>query len=889
TVTINGDVTYTATFDEIPFIVGWDFEDQATRVNKTAAFYSESTNTGSISAFNPDNTAVNWLANAGSFSPQYPNARLWTGSADFLTTRRYYKAQFSTQGYTNIQVKSLVTANYQAYSVQKLQYSLDDITYTDVASVDITAAYNSTWANLNATLPVDAEKQTRVYLKWIGDTSSPILGNPTDNDGTAITNVFVFADKEIVNDTDAPILVSTVPVANSSTATVNGSVVLTFNEKIKTGTGAITLDGKTLTGVYGSKTVTFSYEKLNYDTEYTLTVPAGALTDQSGNAFAGTTLTFKTGVRAEPTKKLFDAVVAKDGSGDYTSVIDAIAAAPSNSATPFLIYIKNGKYTGHHDIPATKPFIHLIGQSRDGVIISDNRLSGGENAFHVSLGATMVVNAKDCYFENITFENSFGFENQTGPQALALYSITDRFAMNHCYLRSYQDTYLTAYSSIADRHYIKDTRIEGAVDFIYGGGDVFFDKDTITVTRSAGGYIVAPSHGVGTTWGYVFSNCIINKSIASTVTTYLGRPWQNKPKTVFINAKLGQNTSIYASGWYYKMGAIPAVFADYNTMDANGDPIDLSQRISDYEYDEKDANGNVTNTVHGTAKSSLTDQEAATYTYENVILRSGDTWDPRLMAEAPNQPDNLQLSGTDLTWNAVAYTRLYIVFRNNDVLGFTTNNQFTDATAVANTSYKYTVQAVGEFGALSQLATPVETLPLDLLTFKASVMKELAPKVKLTWTTTNEVNTLKFEVERSIDGKVFTKIGTVNSFNTAGTHNYSFIDQKPVVGYSYYRLNQIDLDGKNDYSDLKSINLSNEISLILYPNPVSTELNLIHTNAVANAGVEVIGTSGKIVLSLPVVVSSRNTKIDLSGVTPGVYIVVFTNGSEQQVSKFVKK
>lgn len=895
TVIVNADVTYTATFDEKTFIVGWDFKDQGTKQNKTADFYSESSNTGSISAYEPAGTTVNWLSNGGSFSPNYPNARLWTSGADFATTRRYFKASFSTLGYTNIQVESMVTANYQAYSVQKLQYSLDDVTYTDVASVDITTAYSSTWKDLNSTLPAAAEGQTRVYLKWIGDATSPILGLPTENDGTALTNVYVFADKEVVNDTDAPLLVSAVPVANSNTATVNGSVVLTFNEKMKVGTGDITLDGKTLTGVYGSKTITFPYEKLDYNTQYTLTVPTGAVTDRSGNAFAGTTLTFRTGVRSEPTKKLFDAVVAKDGSGDYTSVIDAIAAAPSNRTTPWLIYIKNGKYTGHHDIPVTKPFIHLIGQSRDGVIISDNRLSGAKNppdatpVYHVSLGATMVVNSTDCYFENITLENSFGFENQTGPQALALYSIRDRFTLNNCYLRSYQDTYLTAYSSISDRHYIKDTRIEGAVDFIYGGGDVFFDKDTITVTRPTGGYIVAPSHGVGTAWGYVFSNCIINKSVASSVVTYLGRPWQNKPKTVFINTKLGQNTSIYPAGWYYKFGAIPEIWADYNTMDANGNPVDLSQRISNYEYDVKDANGNVTSTVQGTAKNSLTDQEAAAYTYENVILRSGDSWDPRLMAEAPSQPINLQGNAANLTWDAAAYTRLYIVFRNNNVVGFTLNNQYSDATAVSGVAYKYAVQAVGEFGALSKLSATIDVLPLKLLSFKAALTKELSPKVNLTWTTTNEVNTSKFEVERSTDGKLFSVIGTVNAANTSGVHNYNFVDQNPFEGNTYYRLNQIDLDGKNVYSDIRVINLSNGISLSLYPNPVSNDLNITHAKASKNASIAIVSVAGQKVLELPVQTSATYTKVVLAGVKPGTYLLIFNNDTDKSVLKFIKE
>lgn len=885
TVTVNTDKTFTATFDEIPFIVGWDFKAQEPRASRQGDFYSETTNTGLISLYDPNGSPVNWLANLAAFSPAYSNVRLWTSGAEFQTKRRYLKAQFSTVDYKNIQVKSMVGASYQAFSIQKLQYSLDDINYTDLVSTDITTTYNTAWKDLNATLPTDAEGQTRVYLRWIGDATSPTLGLSTDNDGTAYTNIYVYADKDIVADTDAPTLVSTVPVNASNTASINGSVVLTFNEKVKVGSGNITLGSSVLTGPYGSKTATFKYEKLNYDTEYTFTVPAGALTDASGNIFGGVTVTFRTGIRLEPTKKLFDAVVAKDGSGDYISVIDAIAAAPTNSATPWVIFIKNGKYTGHHDIPASKPFIHLIGQSRDGVIISDNRLSGGANAYHVSVGATMVVNSKDCYFENIIFENSFGYENQVGPQALALYTITDKFAMNNCYLRSYQDTYLTAYSSIADRHYIKNTKIEGAVDFIYGGGDVFFDKDTITVTRKDGGYIVAPSHGTGTAWGYVFSNCIINEGQVSGVTTYLGRPWQNAPKTVFINTILKAN--IYPTGWFYKFGAIPSIFADYGTTDANGNAVDVSQRISNYEYDVKDANGNVTSTVQGTAKNSLTDSEAASYTYENVILRSGDSWDPRMIAEAPEKPLNVVKNGSVITWNSVAYTRLYIIIRDGNVIDFTTSNQYTDATAVNGTAYSYAIQAVSEYGALSQMSDVAQTLPLDLLSFKADLIDGLNKQVKLSWTTTNEVNTSGFFVERSIDGKLFDAIGNVKSKNITGVHNYTLLDESPLIGTTYYRLKQTDNNGDFKYSKIAVI-VNKEYNLNVYPNPVSAILTVTHMQAEVGAELQILNISGGILSKAPVLKNTFQTIIDVSLLAPGVYIVVFTNGKDQYKQKFIK-
>lgn len=888
TVTVNADKTFTATFDEIPFIVGWDFKAQTPKESRAGDFYSESTNTGLISSYEPSGTPVGWLSSAGTFSPSYPAVRFWTLGANFASTRRYLKAQFSTFGYKNIQIKSLVSGNYQTYSKQKLQYSLDDVTYTDLADVDITTAYNASWKDLNGTLPLSAEGQTKVYLKWIADETSPILGNSVDNDGTAYTNVFVFADKLIVNDVTAPTLISTVPVNASATASINGAVVLTFDEKVKAGTGNITLGTSTVLGSYGSKTATFYYEKLNYDTSYTFTVPAGALTDLAGNPYAGTTFTFRTGVRLEPTKKLFDAVVAKDGSGDYTSITAAIAAAPASRTSPWVIYIKSGKYTGHHDIPSTKPFLHLIGQHRDSVIISDNRLSGdagnGNTVYHVSSGATMVVNSTNCYFENMILENSFGFDNQTGPQALALYAVTNKFAMNNCYLRSYQDTYLSAYSSIADRQYIKNSKIEGAVDFIYGGGDVFFDRDTIHCVRKDGGYIVAPSHGNGTAWGYVFSNCTVTEKIAGT-TTYFGRPWQNAPKTVFINTKL--NTSIYASGWYYKMGAIPAIFADYNTTNALGNAVDLSQRISSYQYDVKDANGNVTSTVTGTAKKSLTDAEAVTYTYENVILRSGDSWDPRMIAEAPNKPTNLQVSNSNLSWDAVPYTRVYIILRNKKVIGFSLTNTFLDNTALNGTNYTYAVQSASEYGAISVASDNFQTLPITGLEFNA---KKVNGAVAVSWSTKTEINTSHFVVERSVNGNVFSALGQVAAtVNSTTINKYNFTDKAPVQGNNYYRIKSVDLDGKFTYSPVVVVKIIGDLKIVVYPTITNSTIQVLHAKVTNPSTIKIFNYSGQQMKAVEVDSNAIQTEINVANLSSGIYIITFENSTTSFNTKFVKQ
>ena len=188
----------------------------------------------------------------------------------------------------------------------------------------------------------------------------------------------------------------------------------------------------------------------------------------------------------------------------------------------------------------------------------------------------------------------------------------------------------------------------------------------------------------------------------SATQVYLGRPWHNSPKTVFLNTR--SEVTIYPAGWYYKMNAIPAIFADYNTMDAEGNPVDLSNRIEDYEYDVTDEDGNVTETVTGKAKNSLTDEEAAEYTYKNV-LSCDEGWNPSELMVAVVEPQNVELSAGQLTWDVVDYARCYVVFKDNHVIGFTTSTSYTvdDVTAV------YHVKAANEYGSLSEFSEPASS------------------------------------------------------------------------------------------------------------------------------------------------------------------------------------
>jgi len=193
----------------------------------------------------------------------------------------------------------------------------------------------------------------------------------------------------------------------------------------------------------------------------------------------------------------------------------------------------------------------------------------------------------------------------------------------------------------------------------------------------------------------VFQNNIIRPRPGINVTdVWLGRPWHDEPKTVYINTQTFIN--IPAKGWYNTMGGLPAIWAEYNTVDKDGNPVDLSQRESYYYYIDSNTGQKV---ERFNVKNTLTAEEAAQYTIKNV-MGGDDNWQPDLMCEACEVPV-ASITGTSVTWEAVPYAICYVVTKNGEVAGFTTETSFSGVESDAT----YQVQAVNEFGGLSQKAT----------------------------------------------------------------------------------------------------------------------------------------------------------------------------------------
>ncbi len=685
-INMDGEKNVTVNYAVADYIVAWDLYQDQPASQRAADYRSNSENAGLLSLRNAAGATTSWLTrgvNNGAEEGRW-GARIWKLRSEGW----YWEISFSTKGYSNIKFSNGFGHNYNTYSVIKAEYSVDGTNFTEVGTYDIP---ERGWVDGEFTLPADANNQERVYIRWMPG-SEELVGADTDYDGLSIGDIFVLAESEQANDQTAPVLVSSNPANGATGASATGSIVLTFDERVKVGTGNATLNGEEIAPTVTGKTAVFQYAGLDYNKEYSFTIPAGVITDRSGNAYAGTTINFTTMERTQPAARIYDAVVAADGTGDYKTVQEAIDAAPAGRAFPWLIFIKNGEYKGHVDVPANKPYLHFIGQERDKVIITDDKLCGGDNALHVSVGATVVVNSNNCYFDNLTLENSWGHDKQAGPQALALNTTGDRTVFKNVAMLSYQDTWITP-STSNYRVYAKDCFIEGAVDFIYNSGNIYIDNTTLYINRKSGGYIVAPSHAADVKWGYVFMNCTITAPGNPAETdVWLGRPWHNQPKTVFINTTA--EVTIPAAGWYEKMGGLPALWAEYNTMDGDGNPLDLSQRRSSYW---KEVDGEQV-WVHN-VKNVLTAEEAAQYTVKNVLSGS-DNWQPSIITESCAAPQ-AKIEGNKIVWDAVPYAICYVVYKNDEVAGFTTECEF-----AYESGAEYKVFAANEQGGLSKASVP---------------------------------------------------------------------------------------------------------------------------------------------------------------------------------------
>lgn len=303
-------------------------------------------------------------------------------------------------------------------------------------------------------------------------------------------------------------------------------------------------------------------------------------------------------------------VVNPNGNGTFTTISDAVAAAPNNTAAGngyFMIYVVAGVYEEYVTIASNKKYIMLVGDGINQTIITGNRsVVDGWTTFN---SATLAVTGQGFVAMNITFRNTAGAIKH---QAVAVRNGADLSTFYNCSFEGYQDT-LYAHSL---RQFYEQCDVYGTVDFIFGNAAAVFQNCNLYPRLPMQGQFNAiTAQGrtdINQNTGTSIQNCNIRAApdLASsngTTQTYLGRPWKEYSRTVYMQSFIG--SLIDPAGWTPWSGDFALSTLYYA------------------EYDNSGPGSNTTNRVTWPGYHVINATDAANFTVANFIL--GDNWLPQ--------------------------------------------------------------------------------------------------------------------------------------------------------------------------------------------------------------------------------------------------------------------
>ncbi|XP_024026234.1 probable pectinesterase/pectinesterase inhibitor 25 [Morus notabilis] len=303
-------------------------------------------------------------------------------------------------------------------------------------------------------------------------------------------------------------------------------------------------------------------------------------------------------------------IVSKDGTGNFTTIRDAVANLPNNTRPEdgyFVIYVKQGIYEEIIDISRYKKNIMLLGDGINRTVITGN-LNAGDGQLHTFYTATFAVSGDRFIAIDITFRNTAG---PTKGQAVAVRNQADLSAFYRCSLEGYQDT-LYAHSR---RQFYRECDIYGNVDFIFGDAAAVFQNCNIFVRNTRNhktNYITAQGReDPDSNTGISIHNCTVDVAPDSATSrrtrTYLGRPWQLYSRTVYMQSYIG---SLVA----------PAGWSKWNNGNTGLDTLYYG------EFENYGPGANTRRRVRWPGFSLMSDSEALNFTVSNFT--TGWSWLP---------------------------------------------------------------------------------------------------------------------------------------------------------------------------------------------------------------------------------------------------------------------
>jgi pectinesterase len=235
--------------------------------------------------------------------------------------------------------------------------------------------------------------------------------------------------------------------------------------------------------------------------------------------------------------------VAKDGSGDYSTIQAAFDAVPSGITEPVIIYVKNGVYKEKLLLDSSKKNITLKGEDKFKAILTYDDHPGMNDAngkpINTQSSQSFMLQADYFTASNITFQNDAGF---TAGQAVAMQANGDMIRFINCRFIGNQDVLFT--NNPNSRQYYEDCYIEGTTDFIFGSSTVWFERCHIHSKKNS--HVTAASTPQEHAYGYVFHDCILTGD-TSLHHVSLGRPWRPYSSVTYLHCFIGAH--IIEAGW----------------------------------------------------------------------------------------------------------------------------------------------------------------------------------------------------------------------------------------------------------------------------------------------------------------------------------------------------
>ena len=373
-------------------------------------------------------------------------------------------------------------------------------------------------------------------------------------------------------------------------------------------------------------------------------------------------------------------IKAGDAQGFMTALEIANGNNAAANATRTFIFLPNGTYDLGDKCLTTISGnnISIIGESMDNTIIVNNPEVEG-----IGVTATLFNTSTGLYMQDLTLKNAYPFDKSTG-RAVCLQDKGTQTICKNVKMLSYQDTYYS--NNNKGQYYFENSDIHGIVDFICGGGDVFFNKCTLTLEPGKGSYITAP-YTDGSDYGYVFDGCKIVGSATDSFT--FGRSWGGTAKCAFLNTILDKNAAANIASTRWTTGGMNVVaknFFEYNTVDENGKVISPAENIVKFTKDKEVSEYN----------TIITAEKAAEFSLDKVF----NNWKPADLAAQKSATAATESNGK-LAWEGDA--QMYIVLKDGKFFAMTAEKSLD----IAGTTGTWSVRAANEMGGFGKMTSVV--------------------------------------------------------------------------------------------------------------------------------------------------------------------------------------